>query len=200
MPKYSLPVFEELTQDFDRAFSHQVAMATRGDGLLAKIDAHTIHEGKSSTFVTQEGRQRTMVLRVAEASATIPNPELDKINEERVMHAIRDLADQFKNEQYRQLFNVLAEATSETGNVVDGKGKPLSNELVLETLEKMQHDFDENGEPTMSIVVHPDMAPRLIQLQTDFENNPELRKRHSDIMLRKWDEFRSREMDRNLAG
>jgi hypothetical protein len=55
MTRYTLPVFEDLTRAFGRAFSHQVAEATRSDGLLAKISGHTIHEGRTSTFVTDEG-------------------------------------------------------------------------------------------------------------------------------------------------
>jgi hypothetical protein len=44
------------------------------------------------------------------------------------------------------------------------------------------------------------MGPRVAQLAAEFESSRDLKKRHNEIMARKYEQFRTREMDRNLAG
>jgi hypothetical protein len=37
-------------------------------------------------------------------------------------------------------------------------------------------------------------------VEQEFQNSPELQKRHEDLMARKWEEWRAREADRKLVG
>lgn len=54
------------------------------------------------------------------------------------------------------VFDYLSKICEATGNVVDAAGRPLTHELILSALEKVEIDFDENDEPIMpTLVVHP---------------------------------------------
>ncbi len=200
MANFTIPVFDDLVRDFNEAFSHRIATATRGSGILSEIDVHAIHEGASATFVSSEGEQRQINLNTSEAMTSIRNEEIEQITLEDVMRTIKDLAEQFRKGQTRMLIELMNKTTSEAGNIVDGQGRLLSNELILEAIDKMKHEFDEAGNPRFSFVVHPDLLPRLAEMEQEYRSNPELRKKHEELLARKRDEFRSREMDRNLAG
>jgi|HubBroStandDraft_2_1064218.scaffolds.fasta_scaffold350273_2 hypothetical protein len=94
-------------------------------------------------------------------------------------------------------FEVIDRGTQEAGMVVDAKGQPLTEDLFLDLIEKMEHTFNEDGSwnpPTM--VMAPEMAERLKGAQT----SEAAQKRLSEILERKRDEFLRRQAGRILAG
>jgi hypothetical protein len=81
-----------------------------------------------------------------------------------------------------------------------GKGSPLTPELMLEALDKIDIDFNEDGtwEPPR-IVVSPEQAKRLEALSKSM-NQQEQDRKLKPIIERKQLEYRSREAGRVLAG
>lgn len=66
------------------------------------------------------------------------------------------------------MFDTLTQVTDFTGNVVDGKGKGLSYEMLLEILEKLHIDFDDEGNPKMpTMVINPGMEEQVEKLKQD---------------------------------
>jgi hypothetical protein len=84
---------------------------------------------------------------------------------------------------------------------VDAKGKKLDVELILQMLETIQLEFYPDGGPHELHVVGGLFSPeRLKAVDEEFQNNPELQKRHDDLIARKREEWRAREASRKLVG
>lgn len=93
----------------------------------------------------------------------------------------------------KEFFKFMERVTTESGQVVDGRGQPLSHDLILDVLEKLAIDFDAHGSPEMpTIVAHPDSIKSL------GEPTPAQLKRRDEIIERKRREFLARRRVRKL--
>jgi hypothetical protein len=92
-----------------------------------------------------------------------------------------------------QFFAFMHKVTEDAGQVIDARGRPLTHDLVLDMFEKLQIDFDEDGQPQMpTIVVPPKVYEKL------GEPTPEQMKRRDEIIERKRSEFLARRRVRKL--
>ena len=84
---------------------------------------------------------------------------------------------------------------------IDAKGKKLDAELFLQMLETIQIEFYPDGRPHELHVFGGLFNPERLQaVDKEFKDNPELQKRHDELMARKRDEWRARENSRKLVG
>ncbi len=98
------------------------------------------------------------------------------------------------------LFRKHSEATARVGNQVDAGGAPFSADFYFQLW--LQVDFDELGRPDTAstrMVMHPDMAERVIPVMQQWESDETFQRRYRDLMLRKRDEWRDRESNRKLV-
>jgi hypothetical protein len=170
------------------------------DPILSEIEIYTMHEGRSTAM--KDGDQ-TWSDPLVEGSAQyeIKAEDHKTFNFEAFDRFAQSLGSQFLDTKKRNLFEVMHRATTRSGNVVGGGGKPLDHDTIFEALELIQIDFDENGQPDMpSMVVHPSMAPRLQKLSKEAEEDPRIKARHAEIMRKKKEQFLAREADRKLVG
>jgi len=111
-----------------------------------------------------------------------------------------EMAESFIAQQEGLVFSKLNEVTEQTGNVVDGHGKPFSPALLFEALEKIQIDFDDQGRPIMpTVVLHPSLFEKVKEKLPEWEANPEFAKRHNAIIEEKRRQWLDRENCRKLA-
>lgn len=95
----------------------------------------------------------------------------------------------------KKIFGRMNEILEEAGQVVDANGQPLSVAWVLQALEKVQIDFDEDGNAKMPIlIVHPDARKRLAETPP----TPEEEKQLEALIERKRQEFNARRRVRKL--
>jgi len=88
-----------------------------------------------------------------------------------------------------------------SSQTVDAKGKKLDAELILQMLETIELEFYPDGRPHELHVVGGLFSPeRFKAVDEEFQSNPELQKRHDDLMERKRGEWRAREASRKLVG
>jgi hypothetical protein len=92
---------------------------------------------------------------------------------------------------------VMDRGTQEAGMVVDAKGQPLSEDLILDAMEKMEHTFNEDGSWIPPTIL---MAPQTIEGLQGTEMSEAGQKRLGEILERKRDDFRRRQAGRVLAG
>lgn len=93
----------------------------------------------------------------------------------------------------RQFFEFMNKVTEDAGQVVDAGGRPLSHDLILDMFEKLQVDFDEDGNPEMPMIV---LQPKAFEKLG--EPTPEQLKRRDEIIERKRREFAARRRVRKL--
>lgn len=196
-----LPRFVALDKRMQELFDELVFRHSHTfDPMLSQIDTYEIQEGEST--VMKKGEQEwgdNIKENVAEYA--IKAEDCETFGPDEFYAFAKDIGLQFLDAKKRAMFETIAAATEATGNVVDRKGKPLDHDTILEALELIEIDFDENGEPRMpSLVVPPNMAPRLEQLGREAESDPEIRRRHDEIIEKKREAFVAREAARKLVG
>jgi hypothetical protein len=79
--------------------------------------------------------------------------------------------------------------TAATGNEVDAKGGPLTHELIVDLLDKMEMDFDDAGNPQIMLLGTGDAAKRFTSLPPMTE---EQERAYEDLLERKRREFQAR--------
>ena len=198
-----LPHFRAAVHEFEEAFEQMLQRMAAGMGVFSMIHSHIIHEGKRSRIVRGEGCQDSEYIEMRAATAELLQrwEDIEKFQVEDALKVVRSLAEQFDRSKTEHLIETFSRVTTKTGQVIDGRGKPLDAETMLKALDTVQQDFpDGPGTSEMVMLVHPSMMPQIKRLENEMTGSPELRKRHADIMSKKYEQFRDREMDRNLAG
>ena len=114
--------------------------------------------------------------------------------------ALRKMGDELRSQQSNLIFERLNEITARTGNVVDAGGQSITPDLVLETLDAMEFDFKENGEPQLpSLVVSPKQYERLKEKMPKWEQDERYNRKFDELIKRKRRDWLDRESHRKLV-
>jgi hypothetical protein len=93
-------------------------------------------------------------------------------------------------------FKMFEKTCDAAGTGTDARGKPFSFEMYLTGLEKIELQFDREGQPILpTLVVHPTMAKQLQSMPPPTE---EQQKAYNDLIERKRREFNARRRYRKL--
>jgi len=170
-------------------------------GIFSEVQRVFVHEGDRLRTIRSDGSIQETEFKLASAEMEIKRSDVPTLTPEARLAMIDRMADEMAVKVSKGLFESLNATLEEAGQTVNNRGKPLSHEVFFETLEKLHIEFDENGQPSgLQLVVGPDMAPTLKRLQEEFESDPELQRRHRELMDRKRTEWRAREAARKLVG
>ncbi len=97
----------------------------------------------------------------------------------------------------RELVRTVTDVCDATGNVIDAQGRPLTFDLILELVEKLEIRFDEAGMMSKPVIMmHPDNAERLRQNPP----TPEQLQQLNEILRRKRAEQDAQKRTRRLSG
>lgn len=113
-----------------------------------------------------------------------------------VAAAYDDMARQFAEQQERMMMNTMDEVTARTGNVVNGEGKALSADKLLELFEKMEHSFSADGSWNAPTLWGGAPTSTVQEVMSD----PAFQVRLNELLIRKRNEYRRREAGRILVG
>lgn len=132
---------------------------------------------------------------------SIPTKELPATTLDTILAKIDNAAQQIARQVAENIYQTISEAVERVGNTIDAKGQKPSAELILETLAKIQVDFDRDGKPRMpELHIHPTLEEATKLAFEELENNPELKKQFKQTMEEKREEWRAREASRILVG
>jgi hypothetical protein len=166
---------------------------------MKEIDQHIQFEGRMTKILRHDSTVGHSALDPVSAKVLVARIALADFTEEMLETKLKEFAEQIAQGQSAILYAEMERATTEVGNIVDSQGSPLSAELMLEAIEKMEHSFEPDGTwhpPTF--LVHPEAFQRL--KSSSAGNFDALGKRLNQILRKKRDDFRSREANRILAG
>jgi hypothetical protein len=194
-----LPTYPEICAIRADAVSETIhALVGEYVPIFKQIRRATQFEGRSHTMRRHDDDSSETDLSPISARITIPmDMPLSSFTQEALDTALRDVALQMAKGHVEKFVGVMDEATERTGNVVEGGGRPISEELVLATYEKMDHEFDARGNwkaPTLL------SGADLSETMDRFMASPTFQARLKSILAKKLDEYRRREADRILAG
>jgi hypothetical protein len=195
-----IPRIAKLDKEFNEAVRAHIQARSRRRGILNQIASHVIHEGTSNSISRGPSENEPTKMFEAGAETKIGFDEIQSVDLTYILNKANEIADQFERHFSTHLFETMDDVTKKTGLRYDGGGKPLTNDALIEALSGMHMDFDKSGNANISIVAPPAMAATFQKLEAEMNEDPALRKRWDDMMEKKRDEFRTREINRNLAG
>ena len=194
-----LPTYPKLVCDRQNRNMETVRARIRQlSPMIGLIKSHQLFEGRSSAIQREDGKIDETQIHRASGEATIKREMLIDFNETTVAHHLDEMAEQLARSMSEHFQQRMKEITAETGNVVDGGGKSFSEEIFLDGMEVMEHNFGKDGSwkpPTM--IVGPGMAENIAAAG---EMSAAGNKRLKAILEGKLDEHRRREAARILVG
>jgi len=195
-----LPDFPETKRLFSRFFQTYMRRKIREISPFGMIQVRHYHEGRAMKVIRDDQSESQSVMQHLSTQLEI---KLDEIGDLTLDKAIQK-HDVMILEMVSKQANFIRERMSSEipeGQSIDAKGGKLTAEVILEMKAKMQVAFNPDGSPQEIFFDGPLFTPDAIAaVEQEFQDNPELQKRHEDLMARKREEWRAREADRKLVG
>jgi hypothetical protein len=186
---------QELLDDHLRTRAHSKL------GVFSKVGRVFVHEGNRMRTVRADGSVEETDFKTASAEMVIKRSEVPFLTPEARLAMLDKMADEMAEKMSKTLFESLNATLEAAGQTVDNRGKPLSIDVFLETLEKMDIEFDADGQPAgLQLVTGPAVAPAMQKIREQLQTDPEVQRRHRALMDRKRMEWRAREAARKLVG
>lgn len=197
-----LPDLPALKRDIQCLLDRYLQQATNSRmGVFADVPRHRVHEGREMRIHRADGSVEDTAMKQASAEMVIKFEEVPHLSLQDRIKKLDVLAETMAQQMAEHLFGSLGESLEKAGQVVDGGGKPFSAETLFAVLEKLQVDFDKEGQPkNLQLVVGSALVPKLQEIAEQERLDPSLRSRHEEIMSKKWVEWRDREASRTLVG
>ena len=197
-----LPDFPSIKQRLLRLVSIGYRQRINSDSLIGPISALPYFEGNRFASGDVEGYIDQSAVEEKLIPYEIQRTDIVARGAEAFIDSLKVAEQVHIAALHEGLYRKHAEVTQRVGNAVDAQGRPFSADLYFEMMEKIQIDFDSSGRPDTSgarLVMHPDMAERVIPLMAQWENDAAFQERYREMMLRKRNEWRDRESNRKLV-
>lgn len=194
-----LPTYPKLVRDRQNRNMETVHARVRElSPMMGLTKSHQLFEGRSSAIQREDGKIDETPIHRASGEVTVKREMLVDFNDATVAHLLEEMAEQLARSMSELFQQRMSEVTIKTGNVVDGGGKPFSEDIFLDGMEVMEHNFGKDGswKPPM-MIVGPSMAEKIAAVG---EMSAVGNKRLKAILERKRDEHRRREAARILVG
>jgi hypothetical protein len=168
--------------------------------MLSQIPIRAQREGNESSFQDEQGKIRKIDYEHKSVTIQRKTEDARGMTFEKFVEAAREPGTGMGKEMMRTVFQMLDKTTKETGNVVNAGGKPITLDLFLDLLEKIQIDFTPDGNPIWpSLHVGSEMHAQFQRLFPEWLKDPVFNSRMEKIVVRKRQEFYEREAHRRLV-
>lgn len=107
--------------------------------------------------------------------------------------ALDAAADEMVEQTMRGCFSAISSVCDRVGNTIDASGQDMVDALI-DGIERTEVDFDDDGHPTATLVIHPDTYAKLLARGT----TPEQSSRLQAVYAKKLEEHRASRRVRRL--
>jgi hypothetical protein len=169
--------------------------------LMNEVGRMRQHEGRAGLMVRSDTSTDAIEYPRSEFGVELSRLEMKSLDLKGLFEKLAGLAEQMAEAQARMMLAKVSEGAQEVGNTVSAAGGELTPEYLFEIMTKVDWSFDPDTEKPkgMSFVMHPDTAAKVIPLVKEWEQNPEFKARHEELVKRKREEWRARENRRKLV-
>ncbi len=178
--------FADALQKTMRSLSHR--------GLVAQVPALTLYEGKRAVLINPGGQTQELLLKTAEATATVDRQALATGQPELLVRAVHELAGGIGDQMEKDLIELMRSTNARHGGMFGGEDEEAMFQDLMRGLREMDMSFDEDGRPSVFFVVHPENAMKLQAL-----NTPERQTLFNELIEEKRSEWLRRESYRRLV-
>ena len=196
-----LPDFPMIKQKIQKMVEKDMQEEISQDPILSQIRKELLFEGNRFSIKTENGEIEESGYKGISAPYSVEREDIINKGHISFVENIRDeMIENVRGQQIRQFFDTVEKAVEKSGNVINGKGKPITFECFLEMFEKMQIDFDEEGNPhRLTFAMHPSTFAKIQDKLQEWENNAEYKKKYEEILEKKRKEYYDRESRRKLV-
>lgn len=197
-----LPDLPGFKQDLQNVLTRYLRKATHERlGVFSEVPQHTVHEGMTMRVYRADGTSEDTAMKEVSAEMMMKWEDIPRMTIADRIAKMNEMAETMAKQMSAHLFTSMNESLEKAGQVIDGRGRPFNFETVFEVLEKLQVDFDKDDKPKdLSFVVGPALIPRVREMIEQSKTDPSIKRRHDELMARKWLEWRDREAARKLVG
>lgn len=159
----------------------------------------TQHEGDTHSYeqhgsgIVEEGFNKY------EIPIEIKYTEIPELIGGRLLEKVDNIAEELARQTSQAGFLKIDQELTKVGNVVSAGGKPISQDVFFEMLEKMEMVFDDTGRPDITFVLHPETYKLLRPKMEEWQQDPEFQKRYSELISLKREAWLDRENNRKLV-
>jgi len=165
------------------------------DPLFSGIERdYTTHRGPIRNVPGDTPLDQSMFAVSGESSISWDSIRNGKIDD--YIQSLVDLSESQRKSLARHLFKNISEITDATGQTVNAKGQPLTVDLILDLLEKVEFGFDDDGNPQYPTLFLPSAA---IERLKKLESTPEQEERRKQIIEEKRARFNASKRTRRLS-
>lgn len=187
---------EEVSQRLNAAIRQRANIL---EPVLSQIKTFNQHEGRALRYERFDAPPKQSDPEMIEVRFEVPVADVPLLLGEKLDAKLEEMAKELAAQQARMLFRRVEEDCKEVGTALSAAGAPLTAELILDLIGSVQTDFGPDGKPKGQFVIHPDMAPALKEAAEAFERDPELQRRHAEMLERKRAEWATRQGNRKLV-
>ncbi len=166
--------------------------------LAASISNRIQREGDEAEFQTVQGQTRGVNYKKLSAEVSVRSDQGCGLTLEQYCKKAEEAGQAVAQQMSKMVVAGIEEAVKETGNEVVMRGG-LTPDGFLDMLQKVEMDFDENGQPLGQFYAGSAMMQEIARKVPEWNADPHLRARHEDIIQKKREEFREREARRRLV-
>lgn len=167
--------------------------------VFAEIGSYVQHEGRTLVYEQAEFGTKIQEAEEHQVAIQIRFDEVPRLTGQNLDDKLRGIAKQTAEENMKVFYARMDQATEQTGNRYNAAGQPMSGKMLLDFMDMGEWGFDKSGKSNMSFLIHPSMSPALQKASDEVENDPELKRRHDDILRRQRDQWLIRENRRKLV-
>ena len=194
-PLFSLPEYERAFKKFFWQTTHELTRAK--SPFLGMIQSVPTPQVTTTATTLASGQQFEIVPIQGASEFTFDWPAAVAGDLGTVLNAMDDAAAQQAAQLVPQILDRIGAMSEAAGQTVDAGGKPISHELMLEILEKIDIDFDDEDKPIMPSIVGP---PKMGEAISKLPPQTEEQKAAWDAMLeRKRQAFHARRRTRRIS-
>jgi hypothetical protein len=165
------------------------------DPLFSGIERSiTVHRGPIRNVPGETPLDQSMF--VVSGEANLPWDSIRNGKIEDYTRFLVDISESQRKSLARHFFRSISEITDMTGRSINAKGQPLTADLILDLLEKVEFGFDDEGNPQYPTLVLPPQAIKKLQ---ELKLTPEQEQRHKKIIEEKRARFNASKRTRRLS-
>lgn len=185
--------------EYESASLRFIVEVTQGflgvDPLFSEIERdYTTHRGPIRNVPGDTPLDQSMFEVTGESSISWDSIRTGKIDA--YTDFLVDISESQRKSLARHFFKNISEITDATGQTVNAKGQPLTVDLILDLLEKVEFGFDEDGNPQYPTLVLP---PAAVERLKKLKFTPEQEERRKRIIDEKHARFNASKRTRRLS-
>jgi hypothetical protein len=194
LPYFALPEYEEQGRQFIQDAIEIYMRAS--DSLYGRLHVQRVEHVLPSRIPLASGSFFETRPMSGATEFELPGRDLFNGRYRSLMVALAETAKNRLAQVMKQFFKSVDDLTTATDQVVDAGGRPFSYELWLQSLEKIDFDFDREGRPRFpTMVVSPQQYEKIKQLPPPTQEQLNSLER---LVSRKREEFVARKRHRRL--